>query len=95
MLLTVGVPGREREALVVAEKAVVQTGADSFVFLIDGESRARRTLVTLGLRQYGTVEVVAGLRGGDYQDSRRQPGAGRKHRLTQCCGLGDLSHVAV
>lgn len=65
MLLTVGVPGREREALVVAEKAVVQTGADSFVFLIDGESRARRTLVTLGLRQYGTVEVVAGLREGD------------------------------
>ncbi len=65
MLLTVRVLGREREALVVAEKAIVQTGIDSFVFLIDGESRARRTLVTLGLRQYGTVEVVAGLREGD------------------------------
>ena len=65
MLLTVRVLGREREALVVAEKAIVQTGIDSFVFLIDGESRARRTLVTLGLRQFGTVEVVAGLREGD------------------------------
>jgi membrane fusion protein (multidrug efflux system) len=65
MLLTVRILGQEREALVVSEKAIVQTGADSFVFTVDGESKARRTPVSLGLRQFGTVEVVAGLREGD------------------------------
>ncbi len=65
MLLTVRVVGRERQALVVAEKAIIQMGADSFVFTIDGESKARRTQVTLGLRQFGIVEVLAGLREGD------------------------------
>jgi membrane fusion protein (multidrug efflux system) len=65
MLLTVRIMGQQRDALVAPEKAIVQSGAESFVFTIDGESRARRQSVTLGLRQFGTVEVVAGLREGD------------------------------
>jgi membrane fusion protein (multidrug efflux system) len=65
MLLTVRIRGQERDALVAPEKAIVQSGAESFVFTIDGESRARRQSVILGLRQFGSVEVVAGLREGD------------------------------
>lgn len=62
MLLTVRIPGRPRESLLVAEKAIVQTGAESFVYKVDGEGKARQTRVSLGLRQFGTVEVLAGLR---------------------------------
>jgi membrane fusion protein (multidrug efflux system) len=56
---------RSDDALLVPESALVYDLDGTYVWLIDGESRARRTKVELGLRHQGRVEVAEGLAAGD------------------------------
>jgi membrane fusion protein, multidrug efflux system len=68
MFLTVQLFASERRALAVPEIAVVAEGSDTFVFLVDQTATpnlAVKTPVTLGVREKGVVEVVAGLSPGD------------------------------
>jgi membrane fusion protein (multidrug efflux system) len=65
MLLTVGVVTDERVALVALERSVVQSGDTAFVYVVDAKRRVSRRNVDLGLRQAGTVEIVAGLDEGE------------------------------
>lgn len=65
MLLTLTVFEQERTALVVPEIAVLQTGAQSFVYRVDAERRAELVPVRLGSRERGRVEVIEGLVEGD------------------------------
>ena len=64
MLMTVQVQAQERQALVVSEKSVVQLAGQSFVFVVE-EGKATRRAVQLGRRDFGTVEVVAGVEVGE------------------------------
>lgn len=55
---------QRQEALVVPEQAVLPKGESSFIFrVVDG--KAQQVKVKLGLRQYGSVEVLEGLTAGD------------------------------
>jgi len=86
----------QREALVIPEQAILMRGADSFVFVVDGDV-ARRVRVTLGSRKPGQVEIRSGLTAGDAvvvtgQDRlsngetvRVEPGDGalQNHRLAE------------
>jgi membrane fusion protein (multidrug efflux system) len=65
MLLTVRVVAQERTAIVVPERSVVQVGNSSFVYVVGADQRAHRREVRLGTRQWGIVEVVAGLEEGE------------------------------
>lgn len=65
MLLTVGLVMDERSALVVAENAVFQVQDRAFVYVIDSELIARQREIETGARQYGSVEVLAGLEAGE------------------------------
>ena len=53
-------------ALLVPEAALVYDLDGTYVWRVDEERRARRTLVELGLRQAGRVEVVEGLSAGEW-----------------------------
>lgn len=64
MLLSVDVARAERPALLVPEIAIVQVGAESYVFRVR-DGKAERADVTLGTRANGRVEVVSGLAAGD------------------------------
>lgn len=65
MLLSLVVLQSERQALVLPEIAVQQTGNLSFVFRVDAEGNAQRVPVTLGARERGRVEVLEGIAAGD------------------------------
>lgn len=54
----------QRQALVIPEQAILMRGADSYVFVVDGEV-ARRVRVTLGSREPGWVEIRSGLSAGE------------------------------
>jgi membrane fusion protein (multidrug efflux system) len=56
--------GSKQEALIVPESAVVLDEKGAFVWRVDGESRAWRQAVELGLRRKGEVEVVQGVEPG-------------------------------
>lgn len=47
------------------QTAVLFEGGDAYVYVVDAESRARRTLVTLGPRDGEAVAVLSGLQPGD------------------------------
>ncbi len=55
---------QEREALVIPEQAVLIRGDNKYVFIAE-DGVARRTLVTLGTRMPGLVEVVSGINDDD------------------------------
>lgn len=65
MLMTVELPLVERtDALTIAEGALVPEGSEQYVYkIVDG--RAVKTLVKLGIRMRGMVEIVDGLTSGD------------------------------
>ncbi len=65
MLMTVRLVTERREALVIPESAVIQLGDESFVYMLDQDSRARRRLVVTGNRRQGMVEITAGLVAGE------------------------------
>lgn len=65
MLLNVGIENAPRVGLSVPELAVVGEGDQRFVYVLDGQSRARRRAVRTGVRMNGRIEIVQGLRQGE------------------------------
>lgn len=65
MLMTVGLTLEQRgNALLIPEAALVPEGAEQYVYKIE-DGRAVRTLIRIGVRKRGTVEVLQGLAAGD------------------------------
>lgn len=60
MFMTVKLVRSEGEALMVSERAIVPENDQHFVYVVDGD-RARKTLVRLGRRRPGEVEVLQGV----------------------------------
>jgi membrane fusion protein (multidrug efflux system) len=56
---------RREDALVVPEAAIVPRGGENYVFVVDGEGKARERKVVLGQRETGRVEVRSGVAAGD------------------------------
>ncbi|MBN8212860.1 MAG: efflux RND transporter periplasmic adaptor subunit [Xanthomonadales bacterium] len=65
MLMTVEVPGVERQALLLPEIAVTQIGRDSFVFRAKPDDSVEQVKVTVAARRSGKVEIADGLAAGD------------------------------
>jgi len=65
MLLTVRVVTQKRRALIIPESAVLQSGSRSYVYVVGAENIARQRDIEIASRQYGIVEVGAGLAAGD------------------------------
>jgi membrane fusion protein (multidrug efflux system) len=65
MLLSVRLNQRPRDALAIPELALVQVGADSFVYRVMDDSTIEQARVVTGARRRGEVEVVEGLAAGD------------------------------
>ena len=63
MLMAVRLATASREAVMVPETALLQRGAETFVYLLD-EGRARSTAIELGVRRDGRAEVRQGLAAG-------------------------------
>ena len=65
MMLNVGIENAPRMGLSVPELAVIGEGDQRFVYVVDGESRARRRPVRTGVRLGGRIEILQGLRPGE------------------------------
>lgn len=65
MLMTLRVSLGETRSIVVPESALLQVGAQSFVYRIDVEGFARRVSVEIGRRLPGAIEIVSGIAPGD------------------------------
>lgn len=69
LLMIVEVLKNERQAMVIPERAVISRGNDSFVFVVDPNSKEPKAVekkVALGQRSAGEVEVTDGLLFDDY-----------------------------
>ncbi len=64
MLLQINVEKRVVDALVIPEEALIPEGESQFVYIIDDESKARKTKVIVGQRKPGWVQVLDGLKAG-------------------------------
>ncbi len=64
MLMQINLEKRVLDALVVPESALVPEGESQFVFVVNGESKAIKTVVGVGERKPGWVQVTSGLRAG-------------------------------
>jgi len=63
MIVNIIIESSPREALLIPEKAILQEGKKSFVFLFDPKTQiVKRTLITLGSRIKDRVEVLEGLK---------------------------------
>lgn len=94
LLMTVVLSDTSREALVVAEEAILQVGRESYVYVVarSGEQTvAERRVVQLGIRQPGIVEISAGLAIGEqvvtHGAIRLRPGA--EVKVAAVAGDGD------
>ncbi|HSX60483.1 MAG TPA: efflux RND transporter periplasmic adaptor subunit [Tahibacter sp.] len=65
MLLTVDVFRAPRDALVLPEIALMQIGADSFVFRVKADSTVEQVRIVPGARRRGEIEIREGLLAGD------------------------------
>ncbi|MEM1402539.1 MAG: efflux RND transporter periplasmic adaptor subunit [Pseudomonadota bacterium] len=65
MLMAVEVSLGRSDGIVVPESALLQTGAQSSVYLVDESNTARRVSVTIGRRAPGTIEILSGVQEGD------------------------------
>ncbi len=65
MLLTVELYKPSRDALVVDEIALIQTGGQASVFRVDSAGKAELVAVKVGGRKGGRVEIAEGLAAGD------------------------------
>jgi membrane fusion protein, multidrug efflux system len=68
MLMTLNLLRNERQAIVIAEEAVVPRGEQAFVLVVNRDAEpytAEQRPVTLGTRRPGQVEVVSGLSPGE------------------------------
>ena len=64
MLMAVKLFRPERPALVIPEIALVQVGADAFVYRVKGDDTVEQVKVTPGSRRRGELEIVEGLEAG-------------------------------
>lgn len=64
MLLKVHVQRGEAPVLQIPEEAVIPSGTDEWVFVVDDAGVARRTEIETGRRRPGVIEVTAGLEAG-------------------------------
>ncbi len=65
MLLTTRIALDPAERLSIPEGSLVTTADQHFVFVIDGDGKARRQPIRIGRRQPGRVEVLEGLSAGE------------------------------
>lgn len=65
MLLTLTAEAKPRQALFVPEAAVVPEGNQQYLWRVSAQHTVERVTVTLGARQPGLAEIVAGLKAGD------------------------------
>ncbi|MDX5364504.1 MAG: efflux RND transporter periplasmic adaptor subunit [Pseudazoarcus pumilus] len=68
MLMTLSLAGRERDALLVPEEALLTRGREHSVFVVTAQGEAQRAqqrAVRIGIRVPGAVEVVDGLQAGE------------------------------
>lgn len=65
MLLTVEITSQPRQSLSISEKAVLSFGRDNYVFVVGDDLIARRRTISIGLREYGKVEILSGLEAGE------------------------------
>jgi membrane fusion protein, multidrug efflux system len=66
--MSVQLVSKPRTSLAVSEISVIAEGSKNFVYVVDQSQQPAKTLkteVTLGTRERGTVEVLAGLKSGD------------------------------
>lgn len=65
MLINVELAGRERQALLVPEIAVVQVGRDSFVYRVKADGSVEQVKVEIAARSGGKAEIASGANSGD------------------------------
>ncbi len=65
MLLSLRLHSDARDALLVAEQALIQEGSERFVYVVNGNNRVERRTVRTGQRLPGRVEVIEGLNPGE------------------------------
>jgi membrane fusion protein, multidrug efflux system len=66
--MSVQLVSKPRTSLAVSEISVIAEGSKNFVYVVDQSQQPAKTVkteVTLGTRERGTVEVLAGLKSGD------------------------------
>jgi membrane fusion protein (multidrug efflux system) len=64
MMMSVRVESAARASLSVPELAVVGEGDKSYVFVVGAGNKVKRTVVRIGARQDGAVEILSGLKPG-------------------------------
>jgi len=64
MLLQINLEKRVLSALVVPESAVVPEGDEQFVFVVNADNKAIKTVVIVGQRKPGLVQIISGLEAG-------------------------------
>lgn len=57
--------GEERQAVLVPAEAIVQEGAQSFVYVVEGQKTARRREVRVGVTAGGRAEILSGVQAGE------------------------------
>lgn len=65
MLMNLSILLPERSMLMVPEKAVLNMGEILYLFVLDGQGRARRRDVRTGIRSKGKIEITENLREGE------------------------------
>lgn len=65
MLMAASLKVSERTTVAVPESALVAQGSRRFVFKVDGENKAQRVEVKVGMINPGSVEILEGLAEGD------------------------------
>lgn len=64
MLLQINLEKRVLNALVVPESAIVPEGNEQFVFVVGADNKAVKTIVILGERKPGLVQIISGIKAG-------------------------------
>jgi RND family efflux transporter MFP subunit len=66
LAVDVEIYGEERQAAVlVPADALVQEGSQSFVFVVDGQKKAHRREVTVGVKAAGQAEILSDVKAGE------------------------------
>jgi membrane fusion protein (multidrug efflux system) len=65
MLLQINLEKRVLDALVIPESALVPEGDSQYVFVVNGQQKAVKTLVEVGERKPGLVQILDGLEAGE------------------------------
>ncbi len=64
LLMQVVLQKNPREAILIPEEALVQSGQESYVFVVKN-SKVEKRKIELGMRQFGSVEALSGLEVGE------------------------------